>query len=340
MLTQHWMSRAVVFLAGGLLAALPLSGCSTGETGDGAQATADAVLLPSPDAGPSGSPHADHGRTETTADAVVPPSPDTGTPGSGQADPASRTQAGPSGGTPVTSIDIDWSPLPGEMSGVGVGGMDDWEGIWALGAISVRGGHPVHYWNGDDWDVLDQGAVAVAVDRDGYPWIVDPEQRILTWTGTEWERRPGTARDIGTGADGSVWIVGTDPAPGGFGIHRWTETDWEQVPGGAVAIAVRSLGDPSVTRQAEPWVVDDRGRISRWTGSDWEVQPGEAQDIGIGANGAVWIIGVTPAPGGYTIATWNGGGWASAPGGAVQISVNANGFPFVVTDDGRLLRGR
>jgi hypothetical protein len=72
---------------------------------------------------------------------------------------------------------------------------------------------------------------------------------------------------------------------------------------------------------------------------EWSPQPGEAQDIGIGPNGAIWIIGTTPVPGGFNISTWNGESWTSTAGGGVRISADTDGYPFVVTDKQEIMQG-
>ncbi|MFH5822816.1 tectonin domain-containing protein [Georgenia sp. AZ-5] len=240
---------------------------------------------------------------------------------------------------PPESIDIAWSELPGSTVDVGIGGVGEDQSLWAVGGGSVPGGYEISYWNGTDWETVEGGAVAIDVAPTGHPWVVDAENRILEWDGAGWIERPGTAHDIGIGADGSVWIVGTEPAPGGYHIYRWTEAMWEEAPGGAVALDVYSRGDPDVRLQPEPWIVDADGYIARWTGSEWSRQPGTARDVGVGANGTVWIIGTDAVSGGYAVATWNGEGWASAPGGGLRVSVDADGFPYVVTDQNKLLRG-
>ncbi|MGQ1838294.1 hypothetical protein ACT4S2_07520 [Kocuria turfanensis] len=256
-----------------------------------------------------------------------------------QAAPAQSPPADQVLSPPPESIEVGWTELPGEIREVGIGGTGEDQSVWALSEGSWPGGPEVNWWNGSEWEALGREAAAIDVAPSGYPWIVDSEGRIFEWDGSDWIERPGRARDIGIGVDGSVWIVGTDPAPGGYGIYRWTETSWEQAPGGAVAIDVATQGDAAVGHQSQPWTIDENNRISRWTGSEWEQQPGEARDIGVGANGAIWIVGTASVDGGHSIATWNGEGWASAPGGAVKISVDADGFPYVVTDDNRLLRG-
>ena len=41
----------------------------------------------------------------------------------------------------------------------------------------------------------------------------------------------------------------------------------------------------------------------------WKQLPGSGNDIGVGANGAVWAIGTNPTAGGYGIFRWNGNDW-------------------------------
>lgn len=73
-----------------------------------------------------------------------------------------------------------------------------------------------------------------------------------------------------------------------------------------------------------PWIVNSNGNIYQWTESNWKRMPGSAADIGAGPDGAVWIIGTNPVPGGFGIYKWNGSNWDPQPGGAVQITVGTN----------------
>lgn len=149
-----------------------------------------------------------------------------------------------------------------------------------------------------------------------------------------WKYMNGTANDIGVGANGAVWIIGSDKEGGGYGIYRWQDNDWQKVAGGAVRLDV----DP----QGNPWIVNEGGIISRFDGTTWVRMPGLARDIGIGANGAVWIIGREREGGGFAIYRWQDGVWQKIPGGAVGIDVDPQGSPWIVNDGGvisRLVRG-
>ncbi len=87
-----------------------------------------------------------------------------------------------------------------------------------------------------------------------------------------------------------------------------------------------------------PWVVDSFGNIFRKGDSDpftpgtWHLLQGDARDIGIGANGDVWIVRATQALGdGWQVSKWNGSGWDGSTGGAINVSVTPSGVPWVLT---------
>ena len=70
----------------------------------------------------------------------------------------------------------------------------------------------------------------------------------------------------------------------------------------------------------------------------WQRMTGRAKDIGIGANGSVWVIGTTQARGGYGIYRWTGSNWQQVNGAAVAIDVDASGTPWVVNSEGSIYR--
>ncbi len=49
--------------------------------------------------------------------------------------------------------------------------------------------------------------------------------------------------------------------------------------------------------------------------------PGLAKDIGIGANGSVWVIGTNALRGGYGIYQWTASNRIAVPGGAMEITL-------------------
>jgi hypothetical protein len=143
---------------------------------------------------------------------------------------------------------------------------------------------------------------------------------------------PGTAKDIGVGADGSVGIIGTNPSGNkdNFGAHRWTGKDWQGVEGGGVRIDVDPKGNP--------WMINAKGEIFRRVKDTWQHLPGSAKDIGVGADGSVWIIGTNPSGNkdNFGVHKWTGKDWAGVEGGGVQISVDKSGSPWMVNAMGNI----
>jgi hypothetical protein len=147
-----------------------------------------------------------------------------------------------------------------------------------------------------------------------------------------WTQLPGEALDVGASAN-ALWVVGTNPVPGGYGLHRWDGKTFVPASGGALRIDL----DPN----GNPWVVNNAGQIFRWTGSAWVLLPGEkAQDIGVGANGTAWYVGGAKVAGGYSVFRWNAAAnkWDAMPGGGVRIDVDPQGNAWMVNDANQIFR--
>ena len=87
----------------------------------------------------------------------------------------------------------------------------------------------------------------------------------------------------------------------------------------------------TTSSQAYVWAVGRNGKVFYFNKQNhWDTVPGKATDIGVGANGSVWIIGKEKVFGGYDIERWSGSGFKKAPGGAVRIDVSPWGYPWVV----------
>ena len=71
---------------------------------------------------------------------------------------------------------------------------------------------------------------------------------------------------------------------------------------------------------------------------EWQQLLGFAYDIGVGANGDVWVIGTDPQPGGYGIYHIDGFGGFAVEGGALRIDVDPLGRPWVVNFDHEIYR--
>ncbi len=176
------------------------------------------------------------------------------------------------------------------------------------------------------------------------------------------ERR---ANDIAVGPEGSVWIVGVDPRPGGYEVARWTGLRWQEFDGvGAAVVEVAPSGDA--------WLITDSGELLEPVDGGWATCPTPApvRDVTIGPlDGGVWIATapVDDRPGqalrrvgsdwveGYGTAVHVPWQWdivgvnhddenhndpyeGAAPVNPIAIAAMADGLPFVVNEDGSMLR--
>lgn len=132
------------------------------------------------------------------------------------------------------------------------------------------------------------------------------------------EQMPGAATDIGIGANNSVWVVGMDKA-----VYNWTGTTWNRIESSEIS---RVAVDP----QGNPWVIGGGGNMYRRVNNAWVSVPGQALDIGIGADGSVYHVGLS-----NTLYKWNGSGWSDSFGsGAAQVAVDPQGNPWTVDKNG------
>ena len=88
-----------------------------------------------------------------------------------------------------------------------------------------------------------------------------------------------------------------------------------------LSVMVILLAGMAWAENSTPWVVNSNNNIFQRTGGSWQMLPGLAKDIGVGADGSVWVIGTDSTGGGYGIHRWNGNNWTKIDGGAEQISV-------------------
>jgi hypothetical protein len=208
-----------------------------------------------------------------------------------------------------------WRQMPGAAVDIGIGGNDS---LWVIGTNKIAGGYGIYRWTGSAWANVPGAAVRIDVDPQGNPWVVNEGGNIYRMVGTNWQQIPGGAIDIGIGA-GGVWVIGTAKVPGGNEIFQYKANAWAKIPGGAVRIDV----DP----KGIAWVVNDAGYIYRYNGNNgWDKINGPAaDDIGIGGEGSVFIVGKDGS-----IHKWNGSAWIKRDGSLAEITVSNKGIPFGV----------
>lgn len=212
--------------------------------------------------------------------------------------------------------------------------------VFVIGAdsASATGGFGIYKYYNDQLHKLPECAgVRIAVDPHGMPWVVNKSHLIFKYNGTlVWEQMPGTANDIGIGADGSVYIIGTQNVSptGGYNIMKWNGSGWDTMPDCAgIHIAVAPNGIP--------WVVNASNLVFRYGGTYlWDTINGVAgNDIGVGADGSVFVTGQTSTDPTYNppIYKFNGTGWDALPGlSGVSISVDPAGKIWYIDKLGAL----
>jgi len=234
---------------------------------------------------------------------------------------------------------LGWVELPG--GGIGKDIAIDANGQpWVIGSDNG-----IYYYNGTKW-VEHSGrgkgyrisVMQSATKTISHPiyknkeniWALNSDNFIYKWNGGNWDHFTGTAQDIGVGANGAVWITGTENHTYGGNIYRLEGSNFVKTSGQGVRIDVDPYGNP--------WGINNLGHIYKWQNNAWHRMPGLAKDIGIGANGAVWIIGADVINNNHGIYKWTGTQWVKVSGAAVRIDVAPDGTPWVVNAAGDIFK--
>lgn len=151
------------------------------------------------------------------------------------------------------------------------------------------------------------------------------------------------AFDIGVGADGSVWVITAEARPGGA-VPAWLEDpatkSWHQLaaPAAAARVAVGPDGTAyTVNSKGEVWTLHKEG------GGDLLSPPNQefASDIGVGADGTVWVITTEDRRGG-NVPAWledaSTRSWRplAPPAAADRIAVAPDGTALTVNSFGEV----
>jgi hypothetical protein len=108
----------------------------------------------------------------------------------------------------------------------------------------VFNGWEISQWSANGWQPFDnrEGAICVALERNGTPWIVNSFGNIFRWSGQSWSGIPQRVSHLSIGANDTV--IGVDPDETGA-LLRWNGSFWNRYPRtGATKVAVSPSGAP------------------------------------------------------------------------------------------------
>ena len=220
--------------------------------------------------------------------------------------------------------------------------------IWMLGddPVGVDGDFALYLYNGGKWIRANQSGKELAVDDQGYPWIVNSKVQLFQATGYSIKTYPtayvnwykaddAVASDIGAGPDNTVWIAGNDMLTGG--THTFKKylgsMNWEPSNGTGFRLDVGPGG--------VPWVIGTNNKVYSAAAikGNWDPIGSEyVRDIGVGKNGDVWGLSFNISGGdkaNYCLLRWKDKVWTrfTAMGGSA-IDVGPTGIPWLVTVQG------
>jgi len=143
----------------------------------------------------------------------------------------------------------------------------------------------------------------------------------LLTDGANWKKMSGKAYDISASANGSVWVAGIDRFP-----YKWNGKSWTKV-------ANAKISHIALAPDGKVWGRSMDGKAIVWDGKSWNAKSKAnfVSDIGVGADGTVWVAGRDMSP--YKLTKK---GWQRFPGGIERLSVGPNGRPWGISKDRKI----
>lgn len=256
-----------------------------------------------------------------------------------------------------------WTQIvtPAPATDVGAAGSVYW-----ISNERTGGGYRIYRWiNGSQHELLDGGAVRVAVDSRERAWVVNDVGHIYyrREDNSGWRHVPGCARDIAVIYRGPVYVVGCnghayignmDPNQPDSVLDTQRQAGFTYLsPTGGYAHTeltnVGSFGDGATSYAA--MFTDVTGRV--WISVFWMLQPIQvdnpivAHDIGGALDGqALWVTRRNGTEKGIfalnvqseRVNTPHRSGWVGYPTtSAVRVAVQSNGRPYYVNEVGTLM---
>ena len=262
-----------------------------------------------------------------------------------------------------TDKGANWTRIPGAAVRVSV---DPQGNAWV-----VNSSNNIFRHDGTKWVQLVGAATDIGIGADGAAWVIGTDSGIYRWEGSNWAKKPGGAAQIAAGPHGAVWVVNQGnqiyqanaplapglavavanaavvpppaaapppaPVPASPAPTTLTATT-VAIPAapapttGTVTVPTATVAIPMPTLNVSPPPAATSSTFS------WTLTDGAARDVGVGADGSVWVIGATPVQGGYGIYRRTNNTWVNVPGGAERIAVDPQGNAWVVNSTQNIFR--
>jgi hypothetical protein len=139
------------------------------------------------------------------------------------------------------------------------------------------------------------------------------------------------AGKFGIALAGVVAQNGFDPQRDTIYGGIMTFQNWQDTPFGAIPLPNKFV----------PYIAVKRGIVHgrlAFLGGQWNVLPGLGNDVSVGADGSVWLIGTNPvgAAADFGVYKWDGSNWAGIGGGGVRIAGAPDGTAWIVNSIGQI----
>jgi hypothetical protein len=233
------------------------------------------------------------------------------------------------------TLSAPWALLPGSMATDIAAGADG--SLWALSATPVVGGFALFHLTALGWRAADAGGMALAVDAQGLPWVVDAYGTLMRFTGTDWRVVRDGLHDVAIAPDGAVWALSdTSTADGRAVLHRAAPAHGEDAPEWTedTMHAERIAVAPDGTA----WVVTKTGEAMRRDGAAWAQQAINVHDVAVDGHGRVWVVSRQGRR--LYCRARQADGWVRGDGVADRVVPQPGGLLWAVTPQGFVAAAR
>jgi hypothetical protein len=226
------------------------------------------------------------------------------------------------------ALTLRWGLLPASMAtDIAVGG----NALWALSAIPVVGGFALFHLTAFGWQPAFAAGIALAVDGDGLPWLVDAAGSLLRFTGTDWRVVRDGVHDVAVTAHGAVWALSKQSgAEGRVVLHRAAPSDDVESPDWVED--ARHAERITVAPDGTPWIVTLLGEAMRLDGTIWVTEASNVHDVAVDEHGRVWVVSRVGRR--LYCRSGVGEGWVRGDGVADRVVAQPGGLLWAVTPQG------